>query len=40
MSVRLGAAANREYLRGLRAAEMAAWKLSGDDCLLSRWATP
>ena len=28
-------AANREYLRGLRAAEMAAWTLSGGDYLLS-----
>ena len=34
-SVRVGRAASREYLRGLRAAEMAAWKLSGGDYLLS-----
>jgi hypothetical protein len=39
-SLRVGAAAGREYLRGLRAAEMEAWNLSGGDCLLSRCATP
>jgi hypothetical protein len=40
MSLRVGTAASREYLRGLRAAEMAAWKLSGGDYLRSRCATP
>jgi hypothetical protein len=39
MALRVGTAASREYLRGLRAAEMAAWKLSGGDYLLSRCAT-
>jgi hypothetical protein len=36
MSLRVGTTASREYLRGLRAAEMAAWKLSGGDYLRSR----
>jgi hypothetical protein len=39
-SLRVGAATSREYLRGLRAAEMAAWKLSGGDYLVSRCAIP
>jgi hypothetical protein len=39
MSLRVGTAAGREYMRELRAAEMAAWKLSGGDYLLSRCAT-
>ena len=33
------AVGDRDYLRGLRAAEMAAWERSGGDYLLSRSAT-
>jgi hypothetical protein len=38
-SVRLGVLASREYLRQLRAAEMAEWELNGGDYLMSRCAT-
>src|SRR5262245_61642300 len=37
---RTGTSANRAYLRGLRAAEMTAWELSGGDYLLSDRACP
>ena len=36
MSLRLGTAAGRDYLRAMRAAEMEAWALSGGDYLRSR----
>jgi len=33
-----GHALSRSYLRGLRAAEMIAWQVTGGDCLGSRYA--